>query len=91
MRKTAFIAAAAIAFDLGVMVVACQAADDHIPFKFDKIAKAPSQARIFIKFDLVNTPQSCMTKGGMPTTQHGVQGCLLPATAESSSPIPTDR
>jgi len=33
---------------------------------------------VFMKFDTVNTPQSCMTRGGKTASQNGVQGCLLP-------------
>jgi hypothetical protein len=85
MRKTALVIAGAIAFDLGVLVVSSHAATDpvittrpHKPFVALKSFK-------FMKFDAVNTPQSCTTKQGTPTTQGGVKGCLLPADDANSA------
>lgn len=91
MRKTQLILAAAVAFDLGVLVVASQAAsDDYLKYGVDKSSKASPQANAtislnFSKFDAVNTPQSCMTHGGKTTTQNGVQGCLLPGKANADA------
>ena len=81
MRKTAILIAGAIAFDLGVLVVASHAGDDlsaTVKYKAAKIAEAAPQSDFFLKFDTVNTPQSCMTRGGKTASQNGVQGCLLP-------------
>lgn len=76
-HKTALILAAAVAFDLGVVVVAGQAADDFTyKYKDDKIAKAAPQTDEFLKFGGANTPQSCVTKGDKVTSQNGVPGCL---------------
>ena len=44
----------------------------------------------FAKFDAVNTPQSCMDKGGKATTQHGVQGCLLPGKGGGAKTVMDD-
>ena len=87
-HKTAIVLAAAIAFDLGVVVVAGQAADDFTyKFKDDKIAKAAPQADVFLPFGGVNTPQSCVTKGDKVTSQNGVAGCLLIRKAGSKPPV----
>ena len=84
MRKTALLIAGAIAFDLGVLVVSSHAAPaDHL--KQQELKTTPDKPIVplksfkFVKFDAVNTSQSCTTKHGTPTTQGGVNGCLLPA------------
>lgn len=87
-HKTALVLAAAIAFDLGVVVVAGQAADDFtFKYKDDKIAKAAPQADEFLKFDGVNTPQSCVTKGDKVTNRNGVPGCLHVRKAGGTPPV----
>lgn len=83
-HKTALVLAGAIAFDLGVLVVASYAAtggevvvDDYkYKYKDDKVAKAVPQTDEFLKFGGANTPQSCVTKGDKVTSQNGVPGCL---------------
>lgn len=84
MKKSALILVGAIAFDLGVVVATGHAASDGFwqtgvnKQTDDKTANAAPQAYVFMKFDTVNTPQSCMTRGGKTASQNGVQGCLLP-------------
>lgn len=73
MRKTAILAAA-IAFNLGVIVSAGHAADDA----FHKLSKANAEAKapdFFLKLDAKLTPQVCMAHNGMMTTKNGVHGC----------------
>jgi hypothetical protein len=103
MRKTALVVAGAIAFDLGVLVVASHAATDDLKIGKANAVTTPAPAKTplpakaeddftpmkvkanvalktfkFIKFDTVNTSKSCMTSHGTPTTQGGVNGCLVP-------------
>ena len=87
MRKTAFIAAAAIAFDLGVIVSAGHAADNA----FLKLQGQPNaQAKttdFFLKLDAKLTPRACMAHNGMVTSKNGVQGCQFQTQAEANSAL----
>jgi hypothetical protein len=84
MKTSTLIAAGAIAiaFDLGVLVVSSQAADDHVPFKN---TKAEAVSLNFQKIDLTHTEKMCATNGGKLGAQNGVQGCLLPGKGGPAS------
>lgn len=88
MKKTALILAGAVAFDLGVLVVAGQAAE---------APKAPASAPVapgvslnfakveidyfYLKVDGVNTARSCDHKHGKVVDVAGVPMCRLPVKA----------
>jgi hypothetical protein len=90
MRKTVLLVAGAIAFDLGILIVAGHAAPAN-PLKSAKAdvivspfstgggggaGKVSVQDFHFTKFDLVNTPQACTAHNGtLVTNSAGQQAC----------------
>ena len=93
MKTSAIILAGAVAFDLGVLVVAGQAAEAPKAPKAPAAATAPVAPGvalnfekikvdyIYIKVDLLNTVKSCEHKHGKVVEVEGVAMCRLPNKA----------
>lgn len=88
MKKTAIILAGAVAFDLGVLVVAGQAAE--APKAPAAAPAATARGKVFpkveidhfyLKVDAVNTARACDHKHGKVVDVAGVAMCQLPAKA----------
>jgi hypothetical protein len=86
MKKTAIILAGAVAFDLGVLVVAGGAAEapkrptstvPSLSLNFVKI----DIRHIYLKLDAVNTARDCDHKHGKVVDVEGVPMCQLPNKA----------
>lgn len=91
MRKSVILLAGAVAFDLGVLVVAGQAAE--APKRPTSTPAAPSLSLNFIKIDIdhsylkldgVNTARSCDHKHGKVVDVAGVPMCQLPVKGAST-------
>ena len=99
MRKSALILAGALAFDLGVVVVAAQAAEIADPTKCE--AGAPGARggackgkhfpdALLLKIDRVNTVDACKHKGGTVLVVANLPMCRLSAPAAApgrSTPV----
>lgn len=95
MKKTAIILAGAVAFDLGVLVVAGHAAEapkapaaapatEGVSLNFAKI----KVDYIYMKLDAINTARACDHKYGKVVDVAGMPMCQLPAKA---APAPDSR
>ena len=84
MRRTTLVVAAAIAFDLGVIVSGGHAADDA----FHKLSKVNAEGQsidFFLKLDARLTPQACMEHKGTVATENGVKGCQFQKQEDANS------
>ena len=95
MKSSALILAGAVAFDLGILVVAGQAAE--APTAPAAAPAAPGRGKVFakveidhlyLKVDAVNTARACDHKHGKVVVVEGVSMCRLPA---QGAPAPGGR
>lgn len=90
MIRSAMVLAGALAFDLGVMVVAAQSADNANLTSCEASAGRSGGAAckgkhfpdaLLLKIDRVNTADACKQKGGTVLTVSNLPMCRLPAPA----------
>lgn len=90
MRRSAIILAGALAFDLGVVVVAARAAENANLTNCEVSAGRSSGGacngkhfpdELLLKIDRVNTADACKQKGGTVLTVSNLPMCRLPAPA----------
>jgi len=103
MRKSAIVLTGALAFDLGVMVVAGQAApppNPQIGVALGQDARAKPATKPYMKVELsdvlvssyqiggANTAAACVLKGGTVTAVRDMPTCQIPANGPAAAPAP---
>lgn len=93
MRRSAIILAGALAFDLGVVVVAARSAENTNLTNCEASAGRSGGGackgkhfpdELLLKIDRVNTADACKHKGGTVLTVSNLPVCQLPAPAAAS-------